>query len=349
MIKEGADYESVADKASKLMDRSALNRAKLVKNDSEVSDLLNLKEKYSKNDKFLLYKMNDRALNNNPTFIFKTSLTALEIASQLNRESNHFLSSCYVYFNANEKRTKNMTVFTLSVYHPLLQKQIPLATIDCEKEDCINAKNFFATWNEALSEFQEGLTFDSTGVILDERGSNWNAIKEIYGEEFLNRCQSCEFHFKQSVNRRLKSSGLFAGDRARDKMRSLSRKLLESETTIQFEKACEGAVKFIEEKEKRKPLKAWLDWWLSREEHIFHAFKRKFSPQSNLAEVIHSSWVTQKRTHLSAYETAVYDICEIITVKRMLQGYADVHSVLTRVLPSILFKFEVKQEKLRHV
>ena len=187
----------------------------------------------------------------------------MEIASQLNRESNHFLSSCYVYFNANEKRTKNMTVFTLSVYHPLLQKQIPLATIDCEKEDCINAKNFFATWNEALSEFQEGLTFDSTGVILDERGSNWNAIKEIYGEEFLNRCQSCEFHFKQSVNRRLKSSGLFAGDRARDKMRSLSRKLLESETTIQFEKACEEAVKFMKEKEKRKPLKAWLDWWLS--------------------------------------------------------------------------------------
>ena len=136
----------------------------------------------------------------------------------MNRESNPFLISCYVYFDANEKRTKNMTVFTLSVYHPLLQKQIPLATMDCEKEDRINAKNFFATWNEALSEFQEGLTFDSTGVILDERGSNWNAIKEIYGEEFLNRCQSCEFHFKQSVNRRLKSSGLFAGDRARAKI-----------------------------------------------------------------------------------------------------------------------------------
>ena len=82
MRKEGADYEYVADKASKLMGRSALNRAKLVKNGSEVSDLLKLKEKYSKNDKFLLYKMNDRALNNNPSFIFKTSLTALEIASQ---------------------------------------------------------------------------------------------------------------------------------------------------------------------------------------------------------------------------------------------------------------------------
>ena len=122
------------------MDRSALNRAKLVKNGSEVSDLLNLKEKYSKNDKFLLYKMNDRALNNNPTFIFKTSLTALEIASQLNRESNPFLSSCYLYFDANEKRTKNMTVFTLSVFHWLLQKQIPLATMDCEKEYRINAK-----------------------------------------------------------------------------------------------------------------------------------------------------------------------------------------------------------------
>ena len=52
MIKEGADYESVADKASKLMDRLARNRAKLVKNGSEVSDLLNLKEKYGKNENF---------------------------------------------------------------------------------------------------------------------------------------------------------------------------------------------------------------------------------------------------------------------------------------------------------
>ena len=263
--------------------------------------------------------MNDRALNNNPTFIFKTSLTTLEIAFQLNREPNHFLSSCYVYFDANEKRTKNMTVFTLSVYHPLLQKKIPLATMDCEKEYRINAKIFFATWNEALSEFQEGLTFDPTGVILNERDSNWNAIKEIYGEEFLNCRQSCEFHLKQSVNRRLKSSGLFAGERARDKMRFLSRKLLESKTTIQFEKACEEAVKFIEEKEKRNPLKAWL----SRKEHIFHAFTRKFSPQSNLALVIHSSSVTQKRTHLSAYKPVADDICEMITVKQMLVGYAD--------------------------
>ena len=195
--------------------------------------------------------------------------------------------------------------------------------MDCEKEDRINAKNFFATWNEALLGFQEGLTLDPRSVILDERGSNWNAIKEVFGEEFLNCCQSCEFHFMQSVNRRLNSSGLFAGDRARDKIRSLSRKLLESETTIQFEKACEEAVKFIEEKEKRKPLRAWLDRWLSRREHVFHAFKQKFSPQSNLAEVIHSSLVTQKRTHLSAYETAVDDICEMITVKQMLQGYAD--------------------------
>ena len=99
--------------------------------------------------------------------------------------------------------------------------------------------------------------------------------------------------------------------------------MLRSETTIQFEKGCEEAVKFIEKKEKRKPLKAWLDWWSSRKKHIFRAFKRKFFPQSNLAEVIHSSWITQKRTHLLACEKAVDDICEMIIVKQMLQGYAD--------------------------
>ena len=39
----------------------------------------------------------------------------------------------------------------------------------------------------------------------------------------------------------------------------------------------------------------WLAWWVTRKEHIFRAFKRKNAPDSDLAEVAHSAWVTQKR------------------------------------------------------
>ena len=59
------------------------------------------------------------------------------------------------------------------------------------------------------------------------------------------------------------------------------------------------------------------------EKHIFGAFKRKCSPESNLAEVIHSSWVTQKITQLSIYEACIDDICKQVTVKQMLKGYEE--------------------------
>ena len=38
----------------------------------------------------------------------------------------------------------------------------------------------------------------------------------------------------------------------------------------------------------------WLAWCVTRKEHIFRAFKHKNIPESNLAEVAHSAWVTQK-------------------------------------------------------
>ena len=58
-------------------------------------------------------------------------------------------------------------------------------------------------------------------------------------------------------------------------------------------------------------------------EHIFRAFKDTLSPHSNLAEVIHSSWVSTKRTHLSIYECTLDDVAEFVTIKQMLKGYEE--------------------------
>ena len=92
---------------------------------------------------------------------------------------------------------------------------------------------------------------------------------------------------------------------------------------VQFQHACTELRAFIDEKEKRQSLSNWLAWWVTRKENIFRAFKRKNAPESNLAEVVHSAWVTQKRTQLSFFESAADDICEIINTKQMLKGYGD--------------------------
>ena len=60
--------------------------------------------------------MNDQRLNNNPTYVFKTRMTALQIACEININSEHFMSQQCTHFDGNEKRISKMTVLILSVY-----------------------------------------------------------------------------------------------------------------------------------------------------------------------------------------------------------------------------------------
>ena len=82
LVKEGAEMNVTEDKASKLLNRTVLNKIKKNSTKTEFS-----------NDKFLIFGMNDRCLNNNnPTYVFKTSMTALQIACEININLEHFMS-----------------------------------------------------------------------------------------------------------------------------------------------------------------------------------------------------------------------------------------------------------------
>ena len=75
-----------------------------------------------------MYKVNRRDLNNEPTYVFKTSRVSVDTGKKLDGVGDHYLSSSYVYFDGNEKRVNNMTTLTFSIYHSLVRKQIILAT-----------------------------------------------------------------------------------------------------------------------------------------------------------------------------------------------------------------------------
>ena len=64
MICEGANFEDIEDKASQLMDRKILNKIKASDNQPELVKLINVCERYKKNDKPLIYRVNDRTQNN---------------------------------------------------------------------------------------------------------------------------------------------------------------------------------------------------------------------------------------------------------------------------------------------
>ena len=93
--------------------------------------------------------------------------------------------------------------------------------------------------------------FNPAGLILDDKGLNWNAIKNVFGCEFVERSISCEFHFTQSVNRKMNDS-MFTNSEDREKFRNLTRKMLEIQTEIQFKTAVTNLESFITEKKRTK-------------------------------------------------------------------------------------------------
>ena len=133
-------------------------------------------------------------------------MAALQISCGIGINSEHFISQKYAHFDDSKKRILKLTVLTYSVYHPLHRKQIPLAAMNCESENKESTKLFWKIRIEALQQLNGKMKFDLTGIILDDNNCNWYAIKKYFGEGFIKRCVFCEFHFKQSVTRRLKDS-----------------------------------------------------------------------------------------------------------------------------------------------
>ncbi|CAC5378631.1 unnamed protein product [Mytilus coruscus] len=55
--------------------------------------------------------------------------------------------------------------------------------------------------DKAIKEKFEDEEFDPTGIICDEASCNWQAMQEIFGRDLVERSKSCDFHYKQRINR----------------------------------------------------------------------------------------------------------------------------------------------------
>ena len=73
----------------------------------------------------------------------------------------------------------------------MLRKMIPLATMDCDRENFESCVKFFQNLNNALGEvFLVDGIFDPCVAVLDVKACNWLALQSVYGEEFMSRVVS---------------------------------------------------------------------------------------------------------------------------------------------------------------
>ena len=111
-MREGKELSEVESTADQMLDRVIGNT-----DNTDFSKLVELKERYKKDDPFLIYKLNHRVLNNQPRYVFKTSSVSDDIGKKLDRTGDHYLSTSYVHFDGNGKRVNNMIKHFLYITH----------------------------------------------------------------------------------------------------------------------------------------------------------------------------------------------------------------------------------------
>lgn len=205
------------------------------------------------------------------------------------------------------------------MYHPLLRELFKLATAEVESETGDTIAVFFQIFNKALQEVKKDplYKFNPRGWCIDEHDGNWNAIRDVFGEDALNRCKSCDFHYKDCRNRHRNK---LTNEEDKEMFTAITDKILYSASTAVYNAALEDLMAFVSTSE-TKHLKCWVEWWHARRHHIFRAWCPKGAPSTNLAEIGHSKWARQGSENLDLVTAAKEDVAESILQEKTVHQF----------------------------
>ena len=118
-------------------------------------------------------------------------------------DGDHFMNTEYCFFDRKRKRCRGFVTLSASVYHPLLRKQITLATMEAESENHTNVTFFGDILNECLRKVprKTNYKFNPVGWCADMARANLAVLSEVFGETVTDRIKTSEFYFKDHRNK----------------------------------------------------------------------------------------------------------------------------------------------------
>ncbi len=277
-----------------------------------------LKKKTDLKDPFLIYKANDGSLNEQPSYVFKSSKLRANMAINMDRTGDHMLSKEYCHFDGKHDRCKNFVTLTARVYHPVLRRMVKLALMECNSENEENLILFWNLLNEVIrrESGNEYTFFDPCGFICDEAGANWASLKSVFGDDVLQRTKGCELHYLQSLHRH---ANTLNSRKSKHNLKKLGNNLREAATPAGFQAVYDSIVSFINAKhEKRKHLLHWLQWWVERKTHFSKAYRPLHNaPTTNLSEPVNSSFQRRGHSNISLVDAALEDVAESLLLEKI--------------------------------
>ena len=140
-----------------------------------------------------------------------------------------------------------------------MREMLRLTSMEMRSENTNNISIFFMLFNEVLEKVSwiRGYKFNLRCFMCDEGGTNYRAVREVYGEEFCRDwVRGCQFHFKEQVQRRKHQ----IPEDSRDEFIQIC-------TTVARNEILKG--KFEEMARTTQSLWSWIDWWDIRRSYIW--------------------------------------------------------------------------------
>ena len=192
-----------------------------------------LKQATDKEDKYLIYRINNSQFNGQPNCVFKSSAPMAQLAIDMDQNGpEHPLQAEDTYYNGCHSRCTGYKTLALFVYHTAMHHILSLATMEVKSESTKEISLFWELFNEILSEIKgKNYKFNPKSIMVDENGANYCTIRKVFGLEFAtSKVVSCQMHYKNDANR----ASLKIGNTYKDVFKNICHKMCSITTIAEY-------------------------------------------------------------------------------------------------------------------
>ena len=288
------------------------------KDPNSFSAVAELRKQLKSFDPYLTYKLNDGTLNDEISFVFKTSRCAAQLALEMDYqdpENRSCLREEPVYCDTMHSRVENYMNITAWVKNPITRAVMRIATMEAMHEDTPTMILFFNLLNEVLQKVsgKPKYKFNPCRFYVDEVGCNKNAISRVFGRDALNRTVTCQWHFLQCV----RAKAMQVKEHHRKTFRKLCRRWIAATTRSEYD-SISAALRTLCEK---SGILDWFLWWDEHKFHIVRAFRGFNLSGLNLAESGQSGMKPKTRKKLRLIDAAYKDCSQMMHQDEMYKAY----------------------------
>ena len=149
-------------------------------------------------DRLHIYEVNNKKMNGQPSYVFKSSTPMAKIALMMDQDHPHKtpFQDVVVFTDGFHSHVKDYITLTLWLHNPVIRHMQRITYMDCESENVYISK-FLSLVNKMLHELKgdPNYIWNPCAIMTDENAANKIAVGNILGEDLRKRTVSCQWHY----------------------------------------------------------------------------------------------------------------------------------------------------------